>query len=125
MKMRFQRIIRLPEFTRDMKKLKKRYRTIESDLEILINTLLFAFHKLQIDVDSVKRIDNLGQTRLPVYKVKKFACKSLKGKGARTGLRLIYAYDVDNDCIELIEIYSKSDKEVENRERIRNKYSIS
>ena len=106
MKTRFQRIRRLPEFTRDLKKLKKRYRTIEDDLEILIHTLLFAFHKLQIDVDGVKRIDNLGPMRFPVYKVKKFACKSLKGKGARTGLRLIYAYDVDNDCIELIEITS-------------------
>ena len=123
MKTRFQRIRRLPEFTRDIKKLKKRYRTIENDLEILINTLLFTFHILQVEVDGVWRIDNLGLMRLPIYKVKKFACRSLKGKGARTGLRLIYAYDIENDYIELIEIYSKSDKEVENRKRISNNYS--
>ena len=125
MKTRFQRIRRLPEFTRDLKRLKKRYRTIENDLETLINTLLFAFHKLQIDVDGVKRIDNIGPIRLPVYKVKKFACRSIKGRGVRTGLRLIYTYNVDDDCIELIEIYSKSDKKVEDRDRIEKYYSTS
>ncbi len=122
---RFQKIIRLSEFDRDIKKLRKRYRTIDDDLITLIDTLMFAYHKLTIDVDGVWRIDDLGNIRLPVFKVKKFACKSMRGEGARTGLRLIYAFDADEDCIELIEIYVKADKETEDRDRIKSNYGAS
>lgn len=121
---RFQRVNRLPEFDRDLKKLKKQFRTLDEDLETLITTLLFSFHKLNIENDGVLRIDDLGDTRLPVYKVKKFTCKSLKGKGVRTGLRLIYAFDADEECIELIEIYLKADKGTEDRDRIKSNYGV-
>ncbi len=43
----------------------------------------------------------------------------------RTGLRLIYAFDADEDCIELIEIYVKADKETEDRDRIKNNHGAS
>jgi mRNA-degrading endonuclease YafQ of YafQ-DinJ toxin-antitoxin module len=116
---RFKRVNRLSEFERDIKKLRKRFKTIDDDLSTLIDTLLFAYHKLGIQHDGVRRIDDLGNTRLPVFKVKKFAFRSLKGKGSRTGLRLIYAFDQAADCIELIEIYSKADKDTEDRHRIK------
>ena len=122
--MKFQRINRLPEFERELKKLKKRYRTLDVDLDIVINTLLVSFHKLKIENEGVLRIDDLGDIRSPVYKVKKFACRSLKGKGVRTGLRLIYAYIEEEDCIELIEIYMKGDKSTENRDRIKKRYGV-
>ncbi len=122
MTMRFRRVDRLPEFDRDFKKLEKKLRTLAEDLTTLIDTLLFAFHKLNIENEGVKRIDDLGQVRLPVYKVKKFTCKSLKGKGSRTGLRLIYGFDAEKDRIELIEIYMKSDKAAEDRDRIKTHY---
>jgi mRNA-degrading endonuclease YafQ of YafQ-DinJ toxin-antitoxin module len=122
---RFQKVTRLSGFDRDIKKLKRRYRTLEDDLGTLIDTLLFAYHKLPIEVDGVWRIDDLGDIRLPVYKVKKFACQSLKGKGVRTGLRLIYAFDADKDSIELIEIYIKSDQKTEDRARIKKNYGLS
>ena len=119
---RFQRGDRLSEFDRDIRKLRKRYRTIEEDLTILIDTLLFAFHKLPMKVDGVHRINDLGHVRLPVYKAKKFSCQSIKGKGVRTGLRLIYAFDDDNDSIELIEIFIKADQKTEDRDRIKDNY---
>jgi len=122
MTVRFRRVDRLPEFDRDFKKLEKKLRTLAEDLTTLIDTLLFAFHKLNIENEGVKRIDDLGQVRLPVYKVKKFTCKSLKGKGSRTGLRLIYGFDAEKDRIELIEIYMKSDKAAEDRDRIKTHY---
>lgn len=122
---RFQKVIRLSGFDRDIRRLKRRYRTLEDDLETLIDTLLFSYHKLQIDSGGVWRIDDLGNVRLPVYKVKRFACQSLKGRGVRTGLRLIYAFDVEEDCIELIEIYVKADKETEDRGRIKDNYEVS
>jgi hypothetical protein len=53
-----------------------------------------------------------------VYKAKKFACRSLPGKGVYSGIRVIYSYYPDIDKIELIEIYYKGDKENEDRERI-------
>jgi hypothetical protein len=57
-----------------------------------------------------------------IYKAKKFACRSLKGKGVQSGIRVIYAYFEEKDKIELIEIYYKGDKENEDRERILRYY---
>ena len=115
----FRDVVRVPEFDRDLARLTKRFPTLEDDLSTLIGTSLLAFHKLGLNMGIV-RIDGLGRTRLPVYKVRKFACQSLKGRGTRSGLRLIYAFDVESDCIKLIEIYFKAAQENENRERIRH-----
>jgi hypothetical protein len=38
-------------------------------------------------------------------------------------MRLIYAYFANEDIIEFIEIYHKSDKENEDRERIKTHYN--
>ena len=81
-----------------------------------------AFHKLGIDTGGVFRIDGLGATSAPVFKAKKFACRALKTRGARTELRLIYAYVKSEDRIDLIEIYVKGAQETENRERILKYY---
>ena len=48
-----------------------------------------------------------------VIKVKKIACKSLKGKGVNSGLRLIYALFKVEQKITFIEIYHKNDKDSE------------
>jgi len=121
MRMKFREVVWLHEFKREIKSLSKRYATLEEDLDVFIDTSAFAFHKLKLDTGIV-RIEGLGRTRLPVFKAKKFACRSLKGKGARTGIRVIYAFDMDQDRIELIEIYIKSDQENEDRARIRKYY---
>ena len=42
-------IVRLPEFERDMKRLLRRFRSLEGDLQIFINTELVLFHDLKID----------------------------------------------------------------------------
>ncbi|MDO9547973.1 MAG: hypothetical protein Q7J65_03285, partial [Candidatus Marinimicrobia bacterium] len=74
---------------------------------------------LNLDNRSIFPISDLGFEEITFYKVKKFACKSLKGTGAKSGIRLIYAYFVEEDRIDLIEIYYKGDKENEDRERIK------
>jgi mRNA-degrading endonuclease RelE of RelBE toxin-antitoxin system len=119
--MAFNKINHLPEFDKDLKKLAKRFRTIEEDLQILIDHGLVAFHKFNID-NGVVEIEGLGISYPKIFKVRKFACRSLKGKGANSGLRLIYAYYADKDEIELIEIYFKGDKENEDRGRISKYY---
>ena len=54
-----------------------------------------------------------------VYKVKKIACKSLKGKGSSSGLRLIYAFCPSEDQVIFIELYYKQDKEDEDKKKIK------
>jgi len=53
---------------------------------------------------------------------RKFACRSLKGRGVQSGIRIIYAYFEEKDKIELIEVYYKGDKVSENRQRILRHY---
>ena len=67
------------------------------------------------------RIDNLG-LKTCIIKVKKIACKSLKGRGVNSGLRLIYVYFPDEQKITFVEIYHKNDKEMEDMARITNQF---
>lgn len=117
--MPFKEIKHNGEFSKDLKKLRKRFRTLPEDLQIFLNAQLQLFHKIKLDNDGIKRIRGLVPEYPPVYKAKKFACRSLKGKGAKSGIRVIYAYLDREDTIEFIEIYYKGDKENENRERIK------
>ncbi len=115
---KFKEIKRLPEFKKDFKKLHKRFKTLEEDLDIFISKQLKLFHKLGIDNKGVVQISNLGIQSPKIFKAKKFPCRSLKGKGAYSGIRVIYAYFEKEDRIELVEIYYKGDKENEDRDRI-------
>jgi mRNA-degrading endonuclease RelE of RelBE toxin-antitoxin system len=118
----FSDIERTREFERDLKKLLKRYKTLEEDINTLINASLSAFHKLDIDTGGIFRLQGLGFEEPAVYKVKKFACRSLKGKGSQTGLRLIYSYLSKADRVVLIELYYKGDKDNEDRARLKRLY---
>jgi hypothetical protein len=113
----FNEISRLPEFDKDMKRLLKRFRTLEEDLKIFIKNQLNLFHKLKKDNKGVVRLVDLQIETPKIYKSRKFACRSLSG-GAYSGIRVIYAYHEETDKIELIEIYYKGDKKNEDRKRI-------
>ena len=108
----------LPEFKKDVKTLVKKYRTLHDDLAIV---------KKVLEVSPDERppfsfqIDNLGLETC-IIKVKKIACKALKGRGVNSGLRLIYAYFPAEQSITFIELYHKSDKESEDRERITDNF---
>lgn len=118
----FNEISRLSEFEKDIKRLSKHFRTLESDLQIFIEKELRLYHKLKIDNKGIFQIPGLQIDYPRIFKAKKFACRALKGKGARSGIRVIYAYSEDKDKIELIEIYYKGDKDNEDRERILKNY---
>ena len=119
---RFNQVSRLPEFDKDLKRLLKRFKTIEDDLEIFIEKELILYHKLNIDNKGVFTIPGLPIKDIKIYKAKKFACRSSRGKGVQSGVRVIYTYLESTDTIELIEIYYKGDKENEDRERISRHY---
>jgi len=109
----------LPEFKKDLKALLKKYSTLHDDLEVVKQVLKvtpderppFSF-----------RIDNLG-LKTCVIKVKKIACRALKGRGVNSGLRLVYAHYSDEQKITFIELYHKNDKETEDRTRITDNFS--
>lgn len=82
-----------------------------------------ASQKIQNPRKGVFQVPDLKIESPKIYKAKKFACRSLKGRGVQSGIRVIYAYFEEQDRIELIEIYYKGDKENEDRERILKHYA--
>ena len=123
MKKVFNEIRKLTEFENDFKKLAKRFKTLDDDIESFINRQLKLTHKLGIDNKGVVHISGLGIEIPKIYKAIKFACKALKGRGGMSGVRIIYAYYEKEDVIEFIEIYFKGDKANEDKKRIIKYYS--
>lgn len=104
----------LDPFKKDCKELSKKYKTLKDDLEVVKKVLEI----LPDDRPPFSfRIDNLGLESC-IIKVKKIACRSLKGRGVNSGLRLVYAYFEAEERIVFIEMYHKNDKENEDRNRI-------
>jgi len=122
MKKIFNEVRRLVEFEKDLKRLSKKFRTLETDLETFIQNQLNLYHKLRIDNRGILQISDLGISYPKIFKAKKFACRSLKGKGVASGIRVIYAYFEQEDVIELVEIYYKGEKENEDRNRLLRNY---
>jgi len=108
----------LSEFQKDLKRLIKKYRSLDDDLDIVKKVLLV--YPDERPPFSYQIADLGVQTCL--IKVKKIACKSLKGRGVNSGLRLIYAYFPDIQKIVFIELYHKNEKEMEDRTRILNNF---
>ncbi|MBF8296212.1 MAG: hypothetical protein HW389_2757 [Bacteroidetes bacterium] len=116
-------LVRLLEFDKDTKRLKKRFRTLEEDLDVFIRSALIPFHEEGTDYGGIVRISDMGIEHPSLYKVKRFACRALKGRGNQSGIRIIYAYFKDENRIELVEVYFKGDKANEDRKRILAKYT--
>lgn len=101
-------------FKKDLKKLIKKYRSLDDDLRIVKKIL--QFHSRDRPPFSF-RLDNLG-IETCILKVKKIASKSIPGKGVNSGLRLVYGHFEEAEKIVFIEIYHKSVKAREDRQRI-------
>lgn len=107
------------EFKRDFKKLLKKFSSLAEDLEVNKQYRIELFHCKEIDSRSIFEIQGVGNTdELKLFKVKKFQCKSLKGRGAKSGIRVIYAYLPADQKIVFLEIYFKANQGVEKKERI-------
>lgn len=116
MAMNFEQLL---EFKKDLKNLSKKYRSLPDDLLVMQRVLAilpdarppFSF-----------KINGLGIESC-VIKVKKMACRSLKGQGVNSGLRLVYAYFEQEKRIVFIEIFHKNVKSKQNNERIMEYFS--
>jgi len=107
------------EFVRDLKKLLKKFPTLRDDLEVNKQYRIELFHCKEIDSGSIFKIQGVGNSdELKFFKVKKFQCRSLKGRGAKSGIRVVYAYFPNEQKIVFLEIYFKANQENENRQRI-------
>jgi mRNA-degrading endonuclease RelE of RelBE toxin-antitoxin system len=104
----------ITEFRKDLKKLLKKYRSLNEDLNTLKKVL-------SVEPDAEPpfsfRIEGIKTTTC-IIKVRKITCRSLKTKGVNSGLRLIYAYFKEENRIVFIEIYHKNSKPNEDRSRI-------
>lgn len=113
------------EFEKDLKQLSKKYKSIYDDFfafKLFLKNIIENWQN--IESFNIVQINWLWKDIiLPVYKVKKFTCQSLKSDKK---LRLIFTYDKNSgeiQFIEFLEIYAKADKAVEDKERIK-KYLV-
>ena len=107
-------------FLKDLKRLLKKFRTLEEDIETAKRNAIELYHIHKLDNRSIFPIPDFCTTELQILKIRKFACKSLKGQGSQSGIRIIYAYHTSSvPKVEFIEIYFKGDKKNEDRERIK------
>ncbi len=114
------------EFARDFKKLLRKFKSIEDDLETAKKNAIELFHVREIDNKGIFEIQSVGNTNeLKFFKIKKFACKSLPGRGVKSGIRIVYAYFPNEHKIVFLEIYFKAKQENEDRARISNFISIT
>lgn len=115
------------EFKKDLNKLLKKFRSLEKDLELVKLATIEPYHigVLQNGVlrkknaNAIFPIPNFCSDELKICKIKKFACKALKGRGVKSGIRIIYAYYVPTNTVDFIEIYFKGESENEDKERIK------
>lgn len=110
--------IESPKFKKDLKRLIKKYPSLPEDLRMAEKAAIELVHLHGVDNRSVFQISRIGGG-IQVYKLKKFACKSLKGRGNRSGIRIIYAWLPGKNEIHFIEMYFKGDQKNEDKSRIR------
>ncbi len=107
-------------FEKDFKKLQKKYPSLQKDFYDFKDFL--KLFPTGIGTGDIVRINWLGEgIEIPIYKVRSFRCYSVAKNSNKSGIRIIYAYDITSDTIEFIEfieIYHKWAQENENRNRI-------
>jgi len=107
------------KFTRDFKKLLKKFPSLRDDLKITKKYRIELFHCKRIDSRSIFQIEGVGNCdELQFYKITKFQCKSLKGRGAKSGIRVIYAFFPVQQKVIFLEMYFKAKQEKEDRQRV-------
>ena len=110
----------LPEFDKDFKALLKRYRTLESDFETFKKYTIETFYEKNTPTTAFVPVEGFCGENYISNKVRKFACKSLPGRGSQSGIRIIFVWQETLRLVTFIEIYFKGDKSEEDRERLGN-----
>jgi DNA topoisomerase VI subunit B len=99
----------LPEFEKELKKLSKKYPTLQSDIEDIKPILIETKTGIGKNFTIISTTQNVQIVKVRIL------CESLR---SRT-IRLIYAYHKDRIEFMYIEVYFKGDTENEDRQRIK------
>ena len=109
------------EFARDVKQLLKRFRSIREDMEVVKRAAIELFHgSPKIDNNSVEEIPGHCTDTIRCCKIKKFACRALKGRGVMSGIRVTYAFHIAERRVVFIQMYFKGDESMEDKQRLKN-----
>lgn len=100
------------QFVRDMKRLLKKLPSLREDFEVFKKNL----NSYGSGIPALKKAGN--NDKVTFYKARRFACKSLPGKGGQSGIRVIFAHCPGKQKTVFLEIYFKPRKEKEDRRRI-------
>lgn len=95
------------EFKKDINRLLKRFRTLKEDLQKVQEYAIDLYHSYSIDSGGIFRLQKFNSEKIQFYKIKKFACKALKGKGVKSGIRVIYAFHKAERRVAFLEMYYK------------------
>jgi len=118
--------IQHPRFERDLKKLIKKYRSLADDLEIAKIAVIELNHLSppRIDNQSVELVPKFDSEFVKIFKIKKFACKSMFGKGVRSGIRVVYAFSPRTLRVTFLEIYYKTKDDMDMNYDFVKKYFV-
>ena len=107
----------VPEFPKELKKLSRKYKSLNEDFEKFRTVLTIT---LPNHTPGTFEISDLGaNVKTPIYKVKHFRSRDFKGRGSRSGFRIIYAHIQNSEKVIFIEIYHKNSKTNHDERRIK------
>ena len=98
------------EFAREFKRLRKKYKTLDEDLRTLQSII-----RCYPGGNNSRHWNVLTEDGDCVVLKMRMMCRSLRG----ASLRVVYLYDEQKHCVQLIEIYYKGDKDRENEDLYR------
>ena len=78
----------LAEFEKDFKALQKRYRTLAEDFETFKKFTIETFYEMNVPSTAFIPIEGFCGKNYTANKVRKFACKSLPGRGNQSEISL-------------------------------------
>ncbi len=108
------------EFERDLKRLLKKFHSLNEDIEVAKAFAIELYHTQKINRQAIFPMPQFCTDEVLICKLKKFACKALKGRGVKSGIRIIYAFHNRTLKVEFIEIYFKGESENEDKNRIKS-----
>ena len=110
-----------PEFDRDLKRLSRKFRSLPEDIKNLKSALKVAHFTAGISSE-IMGFFPISHPDVPkdFFIAKKFACRSIKGSGSRSGYRVVYHLQGAVFKICLLELFHKKNKDVEDFQRIKD-----
>lgn len=98
------------EFDKDFKALQKRFRTLENDFETFKKYTIETFYERNVPTTAFVPIEGFCGNGYVSNKVRKFACRSLPGRGSQSGIRIIFIWQEKVRAVTFVEMYFKGDK---------------